>query len=171
MEAELRPSNFETEQWIRAEAEAVFRFFADPGNLPRISPPGSGARIVEARLAPAIGPAEADPELAGAGSEIVISFRLLPYLPLRQTWTARIVEFEWGRYFRDVQVAGPFRLFEHTHSFQAEAREGRAGTVVRDSVIYDLGWGELLNATLVRAQLWAVFAYRQRATERLLAKA
>jgi len=30
--------------------------------------------------------------LVGVGSEIVISFRLFPYLPLRSQWTARIIE-------------------------------------------------------------------------------
>jgi ligand-binding SRPBCC domain-containing protein len=105
--------------------------------------------------------------LAGSGSEIEISLRLFPPLPFRGRWLARIVDFEYGSYFRDTQVRGPFARFDHTHSFDVSG----TGTIIHDVVEYDVGWGKLgnvANALFVRRALTEMFDYRQRATERLL---
>jgi ligand-binding SRPBCC domain-containing protein len=165
----------QTEHWIAASLPGVFRFFADPRNLPLISPPGLGARLVTVRLVPPPPLAnESLKGLAGVGSEIVVSLRWFPYLPQHDQWTARIIEFEWNRYFRDIQTKGPFKTFDHTHQFEAAERDGRPGTIVRDSVRYDIGFGPLgtlVNATVVRMQLAAIFRHRQRATENHLATA
>ena len=158
---------FEAEQWVAAERERVFRFFADPRNLPLISPPSSGARLVRVELVPP--PGAGMEGFAGAGSLIEISARVIPYFPLRVRWTARILEFDYGNSFTDEQERGPFRRWLHTHSFRDETRAGRAGTVVRDEVNYEIGFGPLeplVNAIAVRVMLRRMFAHRQRATER-----
>jgi ligand-binding SRPBCC domain-containing protein len=166
------PHVLETEQWVAAPLERVFRFFSDPHNLTVISPPSSGARLTSLRLIPPNLPGISGPELiAGAGSEIVISVRVLPYFPLRDSWTARIVEFAWLDHFRDLQVSGPFESFDHTHSFWKETRRGKVGTVIRDHVAYEVGLGPLgviANALLVRMMLRQMFAYRHAATVREL---
>jgi ligand-binding SRPBCC domain-containing protein len=161
---------FETESWVPAPIERVFRFFSDPHNLTAISPPSSGARLKSLHLVPPRVPdVQGTEQLAGAGSEIVLSIRLLPYFPVRGSWTAKIIEYQWLDHFRDVQVRGPFKKFEHTHSFLPERRGRIAGTVVRDHVEYDVGFGPLgilANALLVRSMLRQMFAFRQTATER-----
>ncbi len=154
---------FETSQFVAVELERAFRFFADPQNLPRITPPKSQAKIENLRL---ISPPHR-PGLAGAGSEIEISMRLFPPLPFRGRWLARIVDFEYSSYFRDIQVRGPFGRFDHTHSFDASG----TGTIIHDVVEYEVGWGKLgaaANAIFVRRALADMFEYRQRATEKLL---
>jgi ligand-binding SRPBCC domain-containing protein len=165
----------QTEHWVAASLPTLFRFFADPRNLPLVSPPGSEVRLVSVRLVPPPPLAnESVQGLAGVGSEIVVSFRLFPHLPLRSQLTARIIELEWNRYFRDIQTKGPFKTFDHTHQFEAAERDGRLGTIVRDAVRYDIGFGplgRLANATVVRMQLAAMFRHRQRATEHHLATA
>jgi len=156
---------FETSQVVNAGVERTFRFFADPANLPRISPPASAARLIRLKLVSPGG----ENGLAGVGSEIEISVRLAPPLPFRGRWLARITEFEVGKYFRDVQVRGPFKLWDHRHSFQASA----AGTVIRDTVQYEVGWGKLgdgANAIFVRRALEKMFAHRHAAAERLLSQ-
>lgn len=160
---------FQTEQWIRAPLETVFRFFSDPRNLAKISPPSAGARLKAVRLVPPN--ADRAEGLAGAGSEIDISIRLLPYVPLRGSWTARIVDFEWLNFFQDEQVRGPFKRFEHRHSFIAEVRDGQQGTVIRDQVEYEIGLGPLgtvADVLIVRRMLNQMFAYRHAVTESLL---
>ena len=110
------------------------------------------------------------PGLAGEGSEIEMSVRLFPHFPLRRRWLARIEEFEYGAYFRDAQVRGPFAHWDHTHSFQ----ESGAGTLISDIVEYEVGWGKLGNAAnslFVRNALNKMFSYRHRATERMLVEA
>jgi ligand-binding SRPBCC domain-containing protein len=157
------PQFFETSQFVAVEVERAFRFFADPQNLPRISPPQSGARLVRLDL---VSPAK-HPGLAGAGSEIEISVRLFPPLPFRGRWLARIVDFEYGSYFRDLQVRGPFQRWDHTHSFEASG----SGTLISDTVEYEVGRGkigDIANAMFIRRALQEMFDYRQRAADRLL---
>ena len=165
------------EQWVPVPVERVFLFFANPSNLPRIMPPQTETELVWVKLVPPSGiPADAatiaDREpLAGAGSEIVTSFRVLPFPPLRARWVALITEFEWNHHFADVQERGPFKKFHHRHELLAEVRNGVNGTVVRDLIDYEVGFGllgELMQRFFIHRQLQRTFAYRQNALERLL---
>ena len=109
--------------------------------------------------------------LAGVGSEIVTSFRVVPFLPFRAKWTALITEFEWDHHFADIQKKGPFKRFHHRHELREETRGWLRGTAVRDVIEYDLGFGwlgELAQRFFVSRQLQQTFAYRQRALEALL---
>jgi ligand-binding SRPBCC domain-containing protein len=165
------------EQWVPAAIEQVFVFFANPGNLPRIMPPGTGTELVRLRLVPPPGiPAvqesitDRDP-LAGVGSEIVTSFRVVPFLPFRAEWIALITEFEWNQHFADLQKKGPFKSFHHRHELLAETRNGVNGTVVRDLIDYDVGFGwlgELAQKLFVNRQLQRTFEYRHSALKKLL---
>ena len=109
--------------------------------------------------------------MAGVGSEVEISLKVVPWLPLRAKWLARITEFEFGRYFRDVQIRGPFRKWEHRHEFATAKRDGRPGTLVRDVVEYEVGYGlvgRLAERWLIQRMIKAGFDYRHRRTAELL---
>ena len=165
------------EQWVPVPIEQVFLLFANPGNLPRIMPPGTRTELVRLKVVPPPGsPAvresitDRDP-LAGVGSEIVTSFRVVPFLPFRAQWIALITEFEWNHHFADVQKKGPFKSFHHRHELIAERRDGVNGTVVRDVIEYDVGFGwlgKLAQRIFVSRQLSRTFEYRQKALEKLL---
>jgi ligand-binding SRPBCC domain-containing protein len=97
----------------------------------------------------------------------LIEYRLrLRGLPV--AWLTRIEDWTEGVRFVDVQLAGPYRLWHHTHEF---APDGDGGTVMRDTVRYALPWwplGEVAHALLVRRDLAAIFDHRERAVaERL----
>lgn len=161
---------FRTEHWVATSLENAFRFFSDPQNLPRISPPESGARLVKRDLAPPPG-VPGNAALAGAGSRLTISARMVPHLPFRGEWIAQITEFEYLRYFADVQLKGPFKKWRHRHEFEAAQRDGRNGVIIRDVVDYEVGFGflgSLADALFVRRQLEKMFAYRQRQAEQFL---
>lgn len=169
--------HFETEQWVPYPVELVFAFFANPHNLPPLMPPETRARIEDMRvMAPPPRPVADDPArrfqslAAGAGSEIVISFALLRWLP-RVSWTARIVEFAWNSYFIDEMVRGPFKRFRHRHGVKAEDRNGVEGTVVSDAVEFALPGGLLgrLAAGQVWKQLQQSFAFRHQRLPEILA--
>ena len=105
------------------------------------------------------------------GTQITLSVRLLPLLPLRASWVARIVEFEPGRHFTDVQVKGPFRHWRHRHEFESAPRAEADGTFVRDDLEYDVGFGRLGDAVarwFVADRLRHTFQERQRRLEDLL---
>ncbi len=165
------------EQWVPVPLERVFLFFANPGNLPRIMPPQTGTELVRLKLVPPPGiPPESaiitdGSPLAGAGSEIVTSFRVVPLLPFRAIWTALITEFEWNHHFADIQKKGRFKSFHQRHELTEETRDRLRGTMVRDVIEYDVGFGwlgEIAQRVFVSRQLHGTFEYRQRALEKLL---
>ena len=64
-----------------------------------------------------------------------------------------------GERFVDAQLAGPYRLWHHTHEF---APDGDGGTLMRDTVRYALPYwplGEVAHP-LVARDLAAIFDYR-----------
>ena len=165
--------HFETEHWLPVPIERVFLFFANPANLPRIMPVSTGAHLVRLKIVPPTGAAPvtatvtSQEPIAGVGSEIVVSIRVLPFLPVRKEWIAQITEFEWNHHFADVQKKGPFKSFHHRHELRTE----RSGTVVRDVIDYEIGFGwlgTLANLIFVAPLLGRTFRYRQRAAGRLL---
>jgi ligand-binding SRPBCC domain-containing protein len=165
------------EQWVPVAIEKAFLFFVNPTNLPRIMPPETGTELAARRLVPPPGGPTRESaipnrdSLAGIGSEIVTSFRLLPFLPFRAQWIALITEFEWNHHFADIQKKGPFKRFQHRHEFSAETRDGLRGTLVRDAIEYDPGFGvigKLAQKFFIAHTLKQTFEYRQKTLEKLL---
>jgi ligand-binding SRPBCC domain-containing protein len=165
------------EQWVPVEIDRVFLFFADPRNLPRIMPPETATEVTHLKL---VSPPDLSADaltnadraaLAGVGSEIVTSFRVLLFLPFRAHWIALITQFEWNHHFADIQEKGPFKSFHHRHELFSEMRNGVNGTTVRDVIDYDVGFGWLGNLAqklFIGRQLQRTFEYRQRALTKLL---
>lgn len=167
------------EQWIPVEIEKVFLFFANPSNLPRIMPPSSGTELREVKLVAPPGYETGESTitdvqpLAGAGSEIITSFRLVPFLPFRGTWVARITESKWNDHFVDEQIKGPFKSFRHRHQLSRKTLDGIDGTQIQDVVDYEVGFGllgEIANLLLIQRMLHRMFEYRQSAVTKLLVK-
>jgi ligand-binding SRPBCC domain-containing protein len=161
-------SHLEFKSWVGFPIEKVFLFFADPANLPRLMPPITDTRIDTVRLVPPPVTSiqltsEQQRSLAGIGSEIVTSFRVLPPLPLRGRWVAKITAFRWNEFFEDVQLQGPFKSWHHRHELVSEVREDKQGTLVIDKVAYAFGLGPFdpLIEALVSRQIEKIFTHRQ----------
>jgi ligand-binding SRPBCC domain-containing protein len=143
----------ESRVWLARPRDEVFAFFADPRNLPLVTPSWLGLRV-ESSV----------PELA-AFAVLDCRIRWLG-VPLR--WRTFIREYDAPYRFVDVQVRGPYARWEHRHLFRAE----RGGTWVEDRVTYKLPLGPLgrpVHALLVRRQLDAIWSYRERRVAELLA--
>jgi len=144
-DATLTSFTLQREQSIPRPIEEVFAFFADARNLEAITPAWLAFQI----LSPA-------PIALRAGTPI--HYRLRWHgLPLR--WATEIESWNPPTEFIDVQAQGPYRLWHHTHSFQAVA----GGTLMRDLVRYALPFGllgQLAHAWLVKSDLRSVFDYR-----------
>ncbi len=166
---------FEAEQWIAAPLPRVFAFFADPHNLPRIMPPSQGARVLKLNLVrPHLAAGETTlgaERMAGVGTEIIFKFRAIPYLPFHEKWTGLITDFSLNRFFRDTQKQGPFRRWAHTHSFEARIMDGGEGTLIRDVVEYEVGFGVIgtfLEKVMFQRMMRSTFEYRKHALEKIL---
>ena len=171
---------FESHQWVPFPVELVFAFFANPSNLPHLMPPAQKARIEDLRIQPPPSrPVAADPArrfrsvASGVGSEILVSFRPVRWIPQRVSWLARIVDFAWNSYFIDEQLKGPFKAFRHRHGVRIETRENQEGTAVTDEIEYELPGGVAgrLAAGMVHAQMEGAFAFRRMRLPEILAAA
>jgi ligand-binding SRPBCC domain-containing protein len=144
------------EQWIPQPMPDVFAFFADARNLEAITPPWLGFQI----LSPA-------PISMAPGT--LIEYRLRwHWLPMR--WVTEIHSWDPPIGFVDVQLRGPYRLWEHSHRFQAVD----GGTRMCDMVRYALPFGlvgRLAHAWVVKADLEEIFDYRARKVSELLGNA
>src|SRR5260370_13336150 len=169
---------FETHQWVPFPVELVFAFFANPSNLPHLMPPSLKVRVEDIRMQPPPPrPLAADPSrrfrsiAAGIGSEILISFCPLRWVPQRVSWMARIVEFEWNRHFVNEQVRGPFKQFRHRHVVAVEDLDGLEGTLVTDAIDYALPGGAfgVLAGGRVHGQMENAFKFRQKRLPETLA--
>ena len=164
--------HLEFEQWVPFPLQSVFAFFSNPENLPRIMPVSSCTQLIALnRVPPPELPARSGEKAAGVGSSIVTSFRVFSFLPIRRRWVARITEFEWDRYFADVQDEGPFKSWHHRHEFASARRNGAEGTTIRDVIDYEVSFGflgSIANALFIRPQMRSTFAERQERLPELL---
>jgi ligand-binding SRPBCC domain-containing protein len=134
------------EQWVPRPVDEVFRFFSDAGNLEEITPAWLSFGIQGGRG-------------AGITAGTRIRYRLAWHgVPLR--WTTEIVRWDPPHAFEDYQVSGPYRLWHHTHRFEAE----RGGTRLIDDVRYALPFGPLgraVHALAVRRDVERIFDFRE----------
>jgi ligand-binding SRPBCC domain-containing protein len=133
------------EQWIARPLDEVFPFFSDARNLEELTPPWLGFRILTT-----------GPILIAAGTRI--RYRLA-WHGLSVTWTTQIRRWDPPFRFIDVQVSGPYRLWHHTHRFEAHA----GGTRMTDVVRYRLPFGMIgraVHALQVRRDVKQIFDYR-----------
>ena len=143
---------FERRQRLGLPAEEAFSFFADARNLEAITPPWLAFEVLSAG------------EMRRGA---LIDYRLrLHGVPLR--WRTRIEVWEPPLRFVDVQLQGPYALWEHTHAFE---RAGEREVVMRDRVRYALPLGLLgtiAHRLFVRSDIERIFEFRRRAlAERL----
>jgi ligand-binding SRPBCC domain-containing protein len=129
---------------VLAAPERVFEFFADAGNLERITPPELRFQILTPR-----------PIVMSEG--VRIDYRLslfrIPFV-----WKTEITSWRPNQSFVDEQSSGPFGFWHHTHRFE----ESGVGTRMTDTVRYSLPLSPLsqLAHPVVRRQLESIFDYR-----------
>jgi ligand-binding SRPBCC domain-containing protein len=139
----MKAYTLHVEQWLPRPLEEVFAFFSDAHNLQALTPPWVHFHI----LTPA-------PIAMRAGTLIDYRIRVHGF-PIR--WRTEIQEWSPPHRFVDVQLRGPYRLWHHTHTF--EARDG--GTLCRDEVRYRPVGGALIHRLFVRQDVERIFAFRR----------
>ncbi len=138
-------------QWLPRPLAEVFSFFQTPANLAKLTPPWLGFHVLT-------------PEPLEMRPGAVFDYTVRP-LGFPQYWRTLIESYDPPRSFVDTQVKGPYKLWHHTHRFEAE----NGGTRVTDEVRYELPFqpfGELAAGEIAR-RLEEIFAYRELATAAL----
>jgi ligand-binding SRPBCC domain-containing protein len=144
----MKTHHLRTEVRLPAPRETVFRFFADPRNLQRITPDWLHFELLT-------------PETAvSAGARL--DYRLkLRGIPLR--WQSEISVWEPPHRFVDRQIKGPYSLWVHEHTF----REENGGTLVGDHVEYAALGGPLVKKFLIEPDLQRIFRHRRRVLQEI----
>lgn len=134
--------------------EEVFQFFAEAGNLERLTPPELRFHIITP-----------PPVTMHLGTLIEYRLRLfgMPF-----TWLTRICRWQPPFEFVDEQRRGPYRVWIHTHRFYP----ADGGTLMADEVRYRLPFFPAGEAAypLVKWQLARIFAFRRQAITTLLSR-
>ncbi len=142
-----QPFTLKREQWVPRPLDEVFLFFSDAGNLETLTPDWMRFHILT-------------PQPIKIATGTTIDYQLRWHgIPLR--WRTEIAVWEPPDCFVDVQLKGPYRLWRHTHLFQASA----GGTRIVDTVQYRLPFGilgRLVHTVSVQRNLEDIFSYRRR---------
>ena len=135
------------EQLLPASPDMVFPFFADAGNLDRLTPDWLHFRILT-------------PLPVEMREGALIDYRLrLRGVPIR--WRTEITCWEPPYEFVDEQIRGPYRKWIHRHTFQPH----EAGTLMTDEVAYDVPGGAWVNRLFVEREISRIFRYRMEVME------
>ena len=131
----MRTFELTSEVLLPRRLAEVFPFFADAGNLERLTPPWLRFRVLT-------------PERIEMRPGAIIDYRLrLRGVPIR--WRSEITAWEPPFRFVDEQRRGPYRLWIHEHRFEERAGQ----TLASDHVRYAVPGGRLVHRILVRPDL------------------
>ncbi len=143
------PQTFVRRCHVPVSPERLFAWHAEPGAFTRLTPPDEPVE----QVSPDGGLRE------GEKVELRVGVG-----PLRLPWIAEIRDVRPGAGFRDVQIRGPFRRWEHEHRMESD---GAGGSWLEDRITYELPLGSLgrwFGGAIVRKKLDRLFAYRHRVT-------
>jgi|SRR4051812_15625581 ligand-binding SRPBCC domain-containing protein len=145
----------QAEQLLPVDLQKAWAFFSSPNNLALITPPEMGFIT----LTPM-----ADGQEIYTG--MLIDYTVKPLFGIAMHWQTEIKSVEKPYRFTDTQLKGPYRLWEHIHTFTQTDK----GVLMKDEVKYQLPFGpigDLTNSVLVRKKLASLFSYRKAAIERI----
>lgn len=99
----------------------------------------------------------------------IITYKVHPLFGIPLSWITEIIHIKDKESFIDHQLAGPYKVWHHRHSFKKIA----GGVEMTDRVHYVLPLGilgSLAHALFVRRQLEGIFDYRYKVLEQKMGK-
>ncbi len=147
--SKMAGNSFTKRSRISAPVEEVFKWYARPGAIERLSPPWDPLEI----LIPSGG--------IEKGSEVLLQMKAGPF---RFKWLARHTEYQGNKFFQDRQIRGPFTEWVHSHRF--EPFDGDS-CLLEDHIEYRLPFhciSGLAAKKIIHKKLERIFTYRHRIT-------
>lgn len=139
--------------WTPLNIHDAWEFFSNPDNLAKLTPEEYRMSIEFNRSVP-----------LHEGSVIRIKVKPLPFFTTG--WKSIITYINAPHSFTDIQKSGPFKKWNHTHSFVEE----NDGTRIIDEVEYALPLGplgKLVHGLFVEKQLNGLFEFREKKLKEL----
>lgn len=142
-------SHFTRRVTLPVSADELFAWHERPGAFERLTPPWQRVTVVE--------------QSGGIrdGGRVVLELSIGP-VPVR--WTLAHRDYARGRQFRDVQLHGPFAVWDHRHRMEPVSAHQ---SILDDSIGYRLPFGVLGRIgghRFARSELRRLFAYRHAVT-------
>ena len=134
---------------VEAPASELFAWHERAGAFERLTPPWEPVEVV------------AREGTIRDGDRTTLRIRVGP---LHIRWVAEHRDYVAGRGFRDVQVGGPFRRWEHGHQVTPD---GSAASRLEDRIVYELPFSPLsdwIAGGEIRRTLDRMFTYRHEVT-------
>jgi len=140
--------NYHTEQFLQVDIRAAWDFFSDAKNLGVITPPEMDFKILT--------------KLNGAAvfEGMLIDYTVKPLFGIPLHWQTEIFKIDKPNMFADRQLKGPYKMWEHTHTFIKKDD----GILMKDDVKYELPFGiigKITHSLLVRKNIEKIFIYRK----------
>jgi len=138
--------SIERKQTFPIGLDEAWSFFLNPANLSLITPPDLDLKITS-------------PLSDSMHEGQIITYTVRPLFGFRVTWVTEITHINKPRYFIDIQLAGPYKLWHHTHYFN----EVNGGVEIIDMVYYSLPlwpFDNLINIAFVENRLKGIFDFR-----------
>ena len=133
---------------LRRPAGEVFAWHTRPGALARLTPPWEWVEVTRH-------------DGVHTGARVSLATKVGP---MRVKWEVEHRDFVDEKQFRDVQLSGPFKSWEHTHRFEPE---GAAASTLTENIRYELPGGALGNwlaGGWTQRKLARLFTYRHAVT-------
>ena len=143
----MKVYTLERKQQLNVTLDQAWDFFSSPENLDEITPNDMGFDIISERPIPKMFEGQ------------LIEYKVRPVLNIPMYWKTKIVEVNNKASFVDEQLNGPYKLWRHKHTFEAN----EDGVLMRDIVDYALPMGflgQFAHAIFVKARLNEIFDYR-----------
>lgn len=139
--------SFKRTQKIPLSLDKAWEFLSNPKNLSILTPKEMNMTI-----------------LSGADRDMypgqIIQYSVTPLAGIKTKWVSEITQFKKGKYFVDVQLAGPYAYWHHQHFIH----EIKGGVEMEDIITYKVPFGilgKMIHPILVKPKLEAIFRYRQ----------
>lgn len=143
-----------TEQYLPIPEEEAWKFFSSPKNLAKITPPELDFKILTNPLA----------EDIYDGMEIEYTIKPVLRIPIR--WKTRLLNIQNNKRFTDIQLRGPYKIWEHTHTFEKTDK----GVLMKDFLKYKLPMGfigNFIHSIYVKRKVQYIFKYREETLKKL----
>ena len=145
---------FKVVQFLPIDKRKAWDFFSSPQNLSIITPPEMDFKILS-KL-----------NQEGIYEGMKIDYSVKPLWGITVRWQTEIIKVQKDNYFTDIQLKGPYKTWEHTHTFS----EVPGGVLMYDVVKYKLPLGFIgnaMNSILIKRKIKSIFDYRKRKLETL----
>ena len=145
---------FKTEHFLPISIDEAWAFFSSAKNLALITPPEMDFRIRTSLD---------DSEIYEG---MLIKYTVKPLFGIPLGWETEIIKVNKPYQFADSQRKGPYRIWEHTHTFVQKD----SGVLMTDEVNYQLPFGILgtfAHALFVKKKVREIFIFREHALNRI----